>query len=150
MRAKDSPQGTQGFLSQLSGQIPAGKSHTETGAHGVVLSPALVAIVDDDPRIQELLGAELTDLNQIHCSYSSADALLSDINNSQPALIFLDVLMPGMGGMECLKQLRQHGFGGAVVMFSALNDAELQEQAKPQEPTAGCSKQHYLTTWKRC
>ena len=89
-----------------------------------------MAIVDDDPRIQELLGAELTDLNQPHCSYSSADALLGDINNSQPALIFLDVLMPGMGGMECLKHLRQQGYGGAVVMFSALNDAELQEQAK--------------------
>ena len=63
------------------------------------MSSALVAIVDDDPRIQELLGAELTDLNQPHCSYSSADALLGDINNSHPALIFLDVLMPGMGGM---------------------------------------------------
>ena len=94
------------------------------------MSSALVAIVDDDPRIQELLGAELTDLNQPHCSYSSADALLSDINNSQPALIFLDVLMPGMGGMECLQHLRQQGFHGAVVMFSALNDAELQDQAK--------------------
>ena len=94
------------------------------------MSSALVAIVDDDPRIQELLGAELTDLNQPHCSYSSADSLLSDINNSKPALIFLDVLMPGMGGMECLKHLRQQGFDGAVVMFSALNDAELQDQAK--------------------
>ena len=89
-----------------------------------------MAIVDDDPRIQELLGAELTDLNQPHCSYSSATALLGDINNCQPALIFLDVLMPGMGGMECLQQLRQQGFQGAVVMFSALNDAELQDQAK--------------------
>ena len=89
-----------------------------------------MAIVDDDPRIQELLGAELTDLNQPHCRYSSADALLSDINNSQPALIFLDVLMPGMNGMECLKQLRQKGYSGAVVMFSALNDGELQQQAE--------------------
>ena len=89
-----------------------------------------MAIVDDDPRIQELLGAELTDLDQPHCSYSSADALLGDVNNSQPALIFLDVLMPGMGGMECLKQLRDKGYPGAVVMFSALNDAELQQQAE--------------------
>ena len=94
------------------------------------MSSALVAIVDDDPRIQELLRSELTDLDHPHCSYSSADALLGDVNNSQPELIFLDVLMPGMGGMECLQQLRQQDFGGVVVMFSALNDAELQEQAK--------------------
>ena len=29
---------------------------------------ALVAIVDDDPRIQDLLSAELGDLEQPHCS----------------------------------------------------------------------------------
>lgn len=94
------------------------------------MDSALVAIVDDDPRIQELLGAELTDLNQPHRSYCSANALLDDIDLCDPALIFLDVLMPGMSGMECLQQLHQKGFSGAVVMFSALNDAELQEQAK--------------------
>ena len=32
--------------------------------------------------------------------------------------------------MQCLQHLRQRGYGGAVVMFSALNDAELQEQAE--------------------
>ena len=94
------------------------------------MSSALVAIVDDDPRIQELLGAELTDLDQPHCSYSSGEALLTELENSQVQLVFLDVLMPGMGGMQCLQQLRQRGYQGAVVMFSALNDAELKQQAE--------------------
>ena len=94
------------------------------------MSSALVAIVDDDPRIQELLGAELDDLDQPHCSYSSGEALLAELESCQAQLVFLDVLMPGMGGMQCLQQLRQHGYGGAVVMFSALNDAELQQQAE--------------------
>ena len=94
------------------------------------MSSALVAIVDDDPRIQELLGAELDDLDQPHCSYSSGEALLAELENSQIQLVFLDVLMPGMGGMQCLQQLRQHGYQGSVVMFSALNDAELQAQAE--------------------
>ena len=94
------------------------------------MSSALVAIVDDDPRIQELLGAELADLDQLHCSYSSGEALLAELENSQVQLVFLDVLMPGMGGMQCLQQLRQRGYQGAVVMFSALNDAELKQQAE--------------------
>ena len=94
------------------------------------MSSALVAIVDDDPRIQELLGAELDDLDQPHCSYSSGEALLAELESCQAQLVLLDVLMPGMGGMQCLQQLRQHGYGGAVVMFSALNDAELQQQAE--------------------
>ena len=95
-----------------------------------MVGAALVAIVDDDPRIQDLLGAELSDLNQEHCSYSSGEQLLAELDTCQAKLIFLDVLMPGMGGMECLQQLRQRGYQGAVVMFSALNDAELKAQAE--------------------
>ena len=95
-----------------------------------MVGAALVAIVDDDPRIQDLLGAELSDLNQEHCCYSSGEQLLAELDSSEAQLIFLDVLMPGMGGMACLHQLRQRGYQGAVVMFSALNDAELQAQAE--------------------
>ena len=95
-----------------------------------MVGAALVAIVDDDPRIQDLLGAELSDLNQEHCSFSSGEQLLSELDSCQAQLIFLDVLMPGMGGMACLQQLRQRGYQGAVVMFSALNDAELKAQAE--------------------
>ena len=95
-----------------------------------MVDAALVAIVDDDPRIQDLLGAELSDLNQDHCCYSSGEELLAELDTCQAQLIFLDVLMPGMGGMKCLQQLRQRGYQGAVVMFSALNDAELQQQAE--------------------
>ena len=89
-----------------------------------------MAIVDDDPRIQELLGAELADLDQPHCSYSSGEALLAELENCQVQLVFLDVLMPGMGGMQCLQELRQRGYEGSVVMFSALDDAELKQQAE--------------------
>ena len=89
-----------------------------------------MAIVDDDPRIQELLSAELADLDQPHLSFNCGEALLAELAQCSPKLIFLDVLMPGMNGMECLKQLRQKGYSGAVVMFSALNDGELQQQAE--------------------
>ena len=43
------------------------------------MGAALVAIVDDDPRIQDLLGAELSDLNQKHCCYSSGEELLAEV-----------------------------------------------------------------------
>ena len=42
-----------------------------------MVKAALVAIVDDDPRIQDLLGAELADLDQEHCSFSSGEQLLA-------------------------------------------------------------------------
>ena len=95
-----------------------------------VSETALVAIVDDDPRIQDLLSAELADLNQKHCTYSTAEELLAELDDRQPQLIFLDVLMPGMGGMACLQELRKRGYTGSIVMFTALNDAHLQAQAK--------------------
>ena len=90
----------------------------------------MVAIVDDDPRIQELLSAELTDLNQAHCKYDNAEDLLANLDDCKPQLIFLDVLMPGMGGLVCLEELRNRGYKGSIVMFTALNDANLQAQAE--------------------
>ena len=102
-----------------------------------VSDATLVAIVDDDPRIQDLLGAELADLNQKHCTYSTAEELLAELDDRQPQLIFLDVLMPGMGGMACLQELRKRGYTGSIVMFTALNDAHLQAQAKEAGPPTG-------------
>ena len=47
------------------------------------MSSALVAIVDDDPRIQELLSAELADLDQPHLSFNSGEALLAELESAR-------------------------------------------------------------------
>lgn len=45
-------------------------------------------------------------------------------------LVILDVQMPDCDGIECLRDLRAHGFTVPVVIFTSLNDPERRRQAQ--------------------
>jgi DNA-binding response OmpR family regulator len=89
----------------------------------------MIAIVDDDPRIRSLLADELEVAGHQSCTYASGEELLNNFNRHNFQLVLLDVLMPGMGGMAVLAALQKQGFSGKVLMFSALNDTKLRQQA---------------------
>ena len=81
-----------------------------------------VAILDDDPRIRTLLEDELLDVGLTPHLCSTALDLLQLLQEHTVDLILMDVAMPGIGGMECLTQLRQVGYEGTVVMVTAIDD----------------------------
>jgi DNA-binding response OmpR family regulator len=71
--------------------------HESTGALSV-------AIVEDDPRIQQLLLAEIQDEGH----YSSAEDFLDNASAQQFDLVLLDLMLPGVDGLTCLKRLQQN------------------------------------------
>ena len=93
------------------------------------MAQAVIAIVDDDPRIRALLCAELEDLGHSCLSYNSAEELLEALNTLAPQLIVLDVMMPGINGMACLELLQQRHYRGQVLICSGLDDPELKQRA---------------------
>jgi len=54
----------------------------------------------------------------------SATAALSEARRFRPDMIVLDVLMPGIDGLQTLEQLRQMQAGIKVVMLSCVNDTK--------------------------
>lgn len=78
-----------------------------------------VAVVDDDPRLRELLALELEDLGATPTCFPSAKDLLDckDLHSLQ--LVLLDLVMPEMDGLTCLLELRQNSFQGRVVLVTA-------------------------------
>ena len=90
---------------------------------------ACVAIVDDDPRIRRLLEEELLDEGFAPQSYSDGFALLDQLASAPPDLVLLDLMMPQLDGIECLRRLRQAGFEGPVLIFTALSDDDKRRQA---------------------
>ena len=64
------------------------------------------------------------------CIESGEEALIY-LQNCKPAVVFLDVMMPGIGGFELLKWIRQNEKCKDVIvlMYSALPDAEFQRLA---------------------
>ena len=70
-------------------------------------TPASVLIVDDMPMNISLLNAALTSDYTIRAATSGKQAI--DICLSMPIdIILLDVMMPGLSGLEVLSTIREH------------------------------------------
>ena len=68
-------------------------------------SPKIILLIDDEPEIGESLK-ELFEPNlKLFCSYSGESGV-SEARSVNPDLILLDIQMPGLDGIETLKQLR--------------------------------------------
>ena len=85
-----------------------------------------ILIVDDVPKnvklLQDVLGAKKY---QVFTASSGAEAL-KEIEASDPDLVLLDVLMPGMNGFEVCKRIRNNADTALlpVVLVTALDSSE--------------------------
>ncbi|MFN2290984.1 MAG: response regulator transcription factor [Anaerolineae bacterium] len=69
--------------------------------------PAKILVVDDEPRICDLVGAYLRQEGyEVHAA-SDGPSGLAAARAYKPDLIILDVMLPGMDGIEVLTQLRR-------------------------------------------
>ena len=78
-----------------------------------------VLIIEDDPHI--LLGLEevLKSEGYETVSCSRGDEAMSAVAKVQPALIVLDVMLPGASGYEICKQLRSRKIATPILMLTA-------------------------------
>lgn len=83
--------------------------------------PLRIALVDDDPDYAQVLAYRLQkDRDREIRRFESGEDVLAALGDDYEAdLIFLDLVMPGLGGMETLKQLHERHPGVPVVMVSA-------------------------------
>ena len=94
------------------------------------MSAPLVAVVDDDARIRDLLAAELEDLGAEVLRCRDGSDLLNAAQLSEVQLVLLDWMMPGLNGEATLLGLRARQFGGRVVVVTALCDPQVQATAQ--------------------
>ena len=77
-----------------------------------------ILVVDDEQGIRGALGQLLEyEGYEVHTA-SNADEGLAEYQKFRPNLVFMDVKMPGMDGMEALKKLREIDPAATVVMIS--------------------------------
>lgn len=68
-------------------------------------NPPRVLVVDDDPEVAKSIEATLRKHYQVFVVYSGV-AAIKEARRHCPDLIVLDVIMPGMDGLETCRQLR--------------------------------------------
>ena len=78
-----------------------------------------ILVVDDEKQIRRILAVLLTEHDYEVAEASSGEEALKLQPEFQPALVLLDLSMPGMDGLETLKQLMQNPSRPEVVMMTA-------------------------------
>lgn len=104
-----------------------------------------VFLVDDQPDIR-MIGQRALQVgtNWEVTVFDEAAAMLSALDESQPDLILLDVMMPGTDGPTALAELRRRGCRAPVIMMTARVGRRVEEEyralgangviAKPFDP----------------
>jgi len=118
-------------LDQFSGR-PAIWSRTCSDVRAMAELPAKIFIADDDPLLLEGLSRALTGRGYTVRTASDGPKLLSLMERESPDLVVLDIMMPGMSGLDVLRRVRDDGRwpGVPVMMVTALTDAEVAESAR--------------------
>jgi two-component system response regulator ChvI len=87
-------------------------------------------LVDDDDFFRESLGLNLLDEGFLVTSFGGgADALGFFENGGEADVLLLDWRMPGLDGLEVLRQLRRRGIEIPVIFLTALSDDIYEEAA---------------------
>jgi two-component system response regulator (stage 0 sporulation protein F) len=88
-----------------------------------------VLVVDDELFVGELLKEYLSIIGYEVTAVSNGVDALSVIHQSQPHIVILDIRMPGMGGMEVLKNIKEKNVTTGVIMLSAYGDPDIVNEA---------------------
>jgi DNA-binding response OmpR family regulator len=82
-----------------------------------------ILIVEDDSSIARLVQLELEHRGlRVRCAYDGPSGLVA-VADFDPAVIVLDIMLPGMDGVGVLKKLRLKGNAVPVIMLTARDTA---------------------------
>ena len=80
---------------------------------------AKILIVDDEPRIRELIREHLQYAGYVCEEAGDGSAALSLLSGGGFDLVILDVMMPFMDGMTCLREMRTRHINTPVIILTA-------------------------------
>ena len=90
-----------------------------------------VVIVEDHPLMQSALEATLERADGFTVVGTATSGLQAEplVSRTQPDLVLLDLLLPGLDGLSCLALLRERHPETTVVVLSGTEDEEIVERA---------------------
>ena len=83
---------------------------------------AKILIVDDEPRIRDLIREHLQFAGYTCAEAGDGTQALSELSNGGIDLVILDIMMPFMDGMTCLREMRTRKIMTPVIMLTARSE----------------------------
>src|SRR5258706_12752577 len=88
--------------------------------------PITVSIVEDNDQLRGTLARVLNRADGFQClsHYPNAEDALKDVPQVKPEVILMDINLPGINGVECVRQLKQLLPQLQVIMLTVYEDTE--------------------------
>jgi DNA-binding NtrC family response regulator len=83
-----------------------------------------ILIVDDEPDFLSVMSARLEANDYEVTTAANGEEALSHIKNDNPDAVLLDILMPGMDGLEVLRKIRKMDESLPVYIITAFSTDE--------------------------
>jgi len=100
------------------------------GGPATAMPRVRILVVDDDDEFRESLSLNLMDEGFAVTTFANGPSALEHVAAGESAdVILLDWRMPGMNGLEVLRELRQRGIVTPVIFLTVLSDDIYEEAA---------------------
>ena len=88
--------------------------------------PITVSIVEDNDQLRGTLARVISRADGFRClsQYGNAEAALEALPRDPPEVVLMDINLPGMNGVECVRRLKQILPATLVVMLTVYEDTE--------------------------
>ncbi len=85
-----------------------------------------VVIVEDDKQIRDGISALLssTDGFKLIAAYESCEGFLKEIKNNLPNVVLMDISMPGMNGIDCVKKITSEYSDFKIIMLTVYEEEQ--------------------------
>jgi two-component system KDP operon response regulator KdpE len=84
------------------------------------MSTSTILVVDDEPQIRRVLRTTLSSNGYAVLEAKSGEEALEILRKERPELVLLDLNMPGMGGLEACREIRDQS-DVAIIMLTVRN-----------------------------
>jgi DNA-binding NarL/FixJ family response regulator len=86
--------------------------------------PFRVGIVEDDPQLRARFTQMVDGAGDMSCvgAFPSAEDALRDLPKAAPDIVLMDINLPGMNGIECVRELRAGGVDPYFIMLTTFDD----------------------------
>ena len=86
-----------------------------------------ILIVEDVKDIADGLGMHLSEEGYTVLKVTEGDSVVNLVIQKSPHLILLDIVLPGMSGIDVCRELRQKGFDLPIIMLSGKKIEEIDQ-----------------------
>lgn len=90
----------------------------------------VLLLVDDEKSIRELMGYALEELDAELIYAENGKGALTAMENEPVDLVLTDLLMPGMTGIEFIKELKKKSCGVPVIIITAYGNMEMAKEIR--------------------